>query len=123
MCQFPWCKDSQWQISSCPHGTAEYRTRKKTGNMSSWIQYKSAPGPTESEAVPMGMTNEQVYKLQGEGEGFVCVCVFFQKHETEFRKVTQGTKSYFQSITERKKYMNTHTRPFSQLTKHPFIQY
>ena len=71
----------------------------------------------------MGMTNEQVYKLQGEGEGFVCVCVFFQKHETEFRKVTQGTKSYFQSITERKKYMNTHTRPFSQLTKHPFIQY
>ena len=98
MCQFPWCKDSQWQISSCPHGTAEYRTRKKTGNMSSWIQYKSAPGPTESEAVPMGITNEQVYKLQGEGEGFVCVCVFFQKHETEFRKVTQGTKSYFTKI-------------------------
>ena len=74
MCQFPWCKDSQWQISSCPHGIAEYRTRKKTGKMSSWIQYKSAPGPTESEAVPTGMTNEQVYKLQGK-VGVLCVCV------------------------------------------------
>ena len=72
--------------------------------MSSWIQYKSAPGPTESEAVPTGMTNEQVYKLQGKvGVLCVCVCVFsFRNMRLSSEKLHKAPRAIFKALQKEK---------------------